>query len=169
MPTPPPDRSRRSLSHWQEMFLTYGPEARWNDAFADEEEVCAAWNYHRGRILSTYRNGRRPWAWWTIDHPELRYPDHDGEQAALFEAGLLGEEERAELVARWRSDFERAQKPGFMYCAGFTKPSDTAATWLEGEPAMKAHFAWSGIPKGLLTEWLQEPESASPVGPPPAA
>ena len=42
MPTPPPDRSRRSLSHWQQMFLLYGPADRWNDAFADQREVREA-------------------------------------------------------------------------------------------------------------------------------
>jgi hypothetical protein len=57
MPTPPPDRSRRSLDHWQRAFLIYGPDRRWADAFADEQEVCEAWNYHRARILTSYRHG----------------------------------------------------------------------------------------------------------------
>jgi hypothetical protein len=155
MPTPPPDRSRRSLDHWQRAFLIYGPDRRWADAFADEQEVCEAWNYHRARILTSYRHGRRPWAWWAFESGDLRYPGHDRERAILFEAGLLGEEEREQLVAHWRAHFVQAQQPGFMFCIGHAKPGDTFATWLEGSAARKAHYRWSGIPRSLLKEWLR--------------
>jgi hypothetical protein len=119
------------------MFLLYGPADRWNDAFADEREVYEAWNQHRAQILSYYRNGRRPWAWWALEAGELRFPGQTRERAVLYEAGLLGEEERAELVAHWRARFVQAQQPGFMFCVGFAKPSDTTATWLKGAPARR--------------------------------
>jgi hypothetical protein len=153
MPTPPPDRSRRSLSHGQEMFLLYGPADRWEDAFADEREVCEAWRQHRVRILTSYRHGRRPWAWWALEAGDLRYPGHDKERAVLYEVGLLTETEVTELTAKWREDFERAQQPGFTYCVGFAKPGDTVATWLEGAAARRAHYRWAGTPRSLLKEW----------------
>src|SRR4051812_30858183 len=99
MPTPPPDRSRRKLSHEQQMFLLYGPADRWNDAFADEGEVREAWNQHRARILGHYR-GARPWAFWAIDHPELRYRA-DRERSTLWRAGAFSSEEEEELEAEW--------------------------------------------------------------------
>jgi hypothetical protein len=154
MPTLPPDRSRRSLSHGQRMFLLYGPADRWDDAFADEREVYEAWNQHRAQILSYYR-GRRPWAWWALESA-IPFPGHDRERAVLYEAGLLGEEERAELVAHWRARFVQAQQPGFTYCVGFAKPGDTTATWLEGAPARRAHYRWAGIPRSLLHALLKE-------------
>jgi hypothetical protein len=156
MPTPPPDRSRRSLSHGQHMFLLYGPADRWDDAFADEGEVCAAWNQHRAQILSYYRNGRRPWGWWAFEAGDLRFPGHDRERSMLYEAGLLAEEERAELVAHWRARFVQAQQPGFMFCMGFARPGDKTATWLKGAPARRAHYRWAGIPRSLLQEWRSQ-------------
>ena len=156
MPTPPPDRSRRSLNHWQQMFLIYGPDRRWADAFADEQDVCEAWNYHRTRILTSYRHGRRPWAWWALESGELRYPGYDKERQVLFEAGLLGEEEREQLVAHWRAHFVQAQQPGFMFCVGLSAPNATGATWLKGVAAKKAHYRWSGIPKRLIREWTAQ-------------
>jgi hypothetical protein len=133
MPTPPPDRSRRSLSYGQRMFLLYGPADRWNDAFADDGEVCEAWKAHRAHILSHYQHGRRPMAWWRFEAP-IPYPGYDKECAALFETGLLGEEEREQLVAQWFVHFTRAQDPRFTYCVGFAKPSDRVATGLRARP-----------------------------------
>jgi hypothetical protein len=134
------------------MFLLSGPADRWDDAFAYEGEVYEAWNQHRAQILSYYRGGRRPWAWWAFESA-TPFPGHDRERGVLFEAGLLGEEERAELVAHWRARFVQAQQPGFMFCVGFAKPSDTTATWLKGAAARRAHYRWAGIPRSLLKEW----------------
>jgi hypothetical protein len=148
MPTPPPDRSRRSLSHGQRMFLLYGPADRWDDAFADEREVREAWNQHRAHILSTYRSGRRPWAWWALESA-ISFPGYDRERAVLFEAELLGEEERAELEAEWRQAFEKAQAPDFWLCLG-------PGRHLYGAPARRRHYRWADIPRSLLKEWTAE-------------
>jgi hypothetical protein len=137
------------------MVLQYGYDERWADAFRDEDEHRDAWIRNRDRLLAWYRHGRRPAAWWQFEAGDLRYPGHDRERSMLYEAGLLGEEERVELVAHWRARFVQAQQPGFMFCIGHAKSGDTFATWLEGEAAKKAHYAWSGIPKKLLKEWTR--------------
>jgi hypothetical protein len=139
----------------QEMVLRYGPDERWADAFRDEDEHRDAWIRNRNHFLALYRHGRRPQAWWQFESP-IPYPGYDREQATLYQAGLLGEEEAASLVNEWRQDFERAQEPGFMYCAGFAKPSDTVATWLSGEAARKAHLKWAGVPHTLIRKWTAE-------------
>jgi hypothetical protein len=149
MPTPPPDRSRRSLNHGQRMFLLYGPADQWADAFADEREVREAWEQHRARILGHYRRGRRPWGWWQFEAGELRYPGYDREQAVLFEAGLLAPEERAELVTDWRREFERAQAADFWICLG---PGRS----LKGAPARRQHYKWADVPRELLLRWTRE-------------
>jgi hypothetical protein len=97
MPTPPPDRSRRSLSHGQEMFLLYGPADRWGDAFADEWEVYESWNQHRARILGRYRGGRRPWAWWAFESGRSHPGNH--EASTLYAMGVFSDEEYTEVVA----------------------------------------------------------------------
>jgi hypothetical protein len=173
MPTPPPDRSRRSLSHGQEMFLLYGPADRWDDAFADEAEVCEAWNYHRARILSHYRSGRRPWAWWAY---EARVPHPGNHQAStLYEMGVLSDEERAELEHWWREQYLRAWGAHFFHCEG-------PGRIFEGPIARRKHYAWADIPRDLLKRWTRERRrrrriihalkavgAVEPAEPPPAA
>jgi hypothetical protein len=51
--------------------------------------------------------------------------------------GLLFDNERAELLTRWREEFDRAQEPGFAHCIGHAKPGDTFATWLSGKAAKR--------------------------------
>ena len=47
----------------------------------------------------------------------------------------------------------RAQEPGFAHCIGHAKPGDTFATWLSGEAAKRARYAWAGIPNQLVAQW----------------
>ena len=129
--------------------LRYGREARWADAFDSEEAERAAWERSRDRMLAHYRHGRRPAAWWRYDAPAgLRF-DHDCEQSTLYEAGLLGEEERAELETFWREEFERAQQDDFWACLGPGKI-------LHGEEARQSHYCWMDIPCKLLEQWTKE-------------
>ena len=60
--------------------------------------TATAWARNRDRLLAGYRHGRRPMAWWQFEAGDLRYPGYDREQSTLYRAGLLGEEERAELA-----------------------------------------------------------------------
>jgi hypothetical protein len=151
---------RGRLNHAQEMTLQYGPDPRW-DAFRSEEEFRDAWIRNRDRLLAWYRHGRRPMAWWRFESP-IPYPGYDRERSALFEAGLLGEEEREQLVVHWRAHFAQAQQHGFMFCVGRTTPNATGATWLKGVAAKKAHYRWSGIPRSLLREWLRSRPRSAP-------
>jgi hypothetical protein len=111
---------------------------------------------HRDHFLRYCRYGQRPQAWWDYEAP-IPYPrDHDYRQAALWEAGLLSDQERNDLEAQWREHFEKAQEPGFQYCIGHRKKGDTFASWLKGRAARRAHYKWAGIPHELLRQWTEE-------------
>ena len=142
-----PHRGR--LSHEQEMVLQYGAEERWAEAFATEDEYRDAWIRNRDRFLAWYCHGRRPAAWWQFEAGDLRYPGYDREQSTLYRAGLLGEEERAELLGFWREEFEKASAPDFWTAL---RPNCI----LEGEPARKAHIRWADIPRELVREWTAQ-------------
>src|SRR5262249_7737457 len=80
-----------------ENFLRYGPRDCFDNAFADESAVLAAWEQHRERILSSYQSGRRPWAWRAIDRPELPWRGYTHERSGLWRADVLSPEERIAL------------------------------------------------------------------------
>jgi hypothetical protein len=153
------------------MVLQYGAEERWAAAFHDEAEHRDAWERNRDRFLARYCHARRPAAWWRFESPTA-YPGHDREQAALYEAGLLAPEERAELEGWWREQFQRMYEPGFFHCDG---PGQV----LVGEAAKRAHLKWAGVPRSLVRKWTAQRrrrsktirglEAASPAEPPAAA
>ena len=137
--------SRRRLSASQEMALWLG-EAPHKPAFHDEEEAREAWFCHRDRLLAAWgKHGRRPMAWWRFES-RFSWPGRDREQSVLFEAGALTEEEAAELVACWRQQFERAQRPDFFFCEG-------PGLFFRGEAARRRHYAWADIPDRLVKKW----------------
>jgi hypothetical protein len=138
-----PHRGR--LSHMQEMVLRYGPDERWADAFCDEEEHRDAWIRNRDRLLASCR-GHRPAAWWRYEAGDLPYPGYEREQSTLYEVGVLGEEERDELVKWWHEQYLRAQAANFWHYLG---PGRS----LQGAPARRAHYRWADIPASLLAEW----------------
>jgi hypothetical protein len=152
----PVRRLRRGLSHDQEMSLWLGDHP-YRPAFGSEQQRRAAWVRHRDRLMAAWaKHGKRPAGWWDYESP-VPYPrDPDYDAATLFEAQLLADGERAELIAEWRYQFDRAQEPGFSFCIGHAKPSDTFASWLEGAAAKRAHYRWAGIPRSLLTQWTAE-------------
>ena len=137
--------SRRRLSAFQEMALWMG-EAPHKPAFHDEEEAREAWFCHRDRLLAALgKYGRRPMAWWHFE-ARVAWPGRDREQSVLFEAAVLTEEEAAELVAFWRQQFERAQRPDFFFCEG-------PGRFFSGAAARRRHYAWADIPDRLVKEW----------------
>ena len=137
--------SRRRLSASQEMALWMGEDPH-KPAFHDEEEAREAWFCHRDRLLAALgKHGRRPMAWWHFES-KFSWPGRDREQSVLFEAGALTEEEAAELVACWRQQFERAQRPDFFFCEG-------PGLFFSGEAARRRHYAWADIPDRLVKEW----------------
>jgi hypothetical protein len=107
-----------------------------------------AWVRNRDRLLPGYRHGRRPAAWWRFESP-IKYPGYDREQSTLYAAGLLTEEESAELVGWWSEQYTRAQDPNFFYCRG---PGDI----LKGAIARREHYKWADIPRALLRQWTLE-------------
>jgi hypothetical protein len=141
-----PQRGR--LNHEREMVLRYGPDPRW-PAFRSEDEYRDAWLRNREKMLATYRHGRRPIAWWRFEAGELRYPGGETERSTLYQAGFLGEEERAELMRWWREQFERAWSSDFFHCAG-------PGRFFQGARARHRHFAWADIPRELLLRWIRE-------------
>ena len=144
----PVRRLRRGLSHDQEMSLWLGDHP-YRPAFGSEQERRAAWVRHRDRLMAAWaKHGKRPVGWWDYESPVPR-PCYEREQCTLYEAELLSETERAELLAEWRREFERAHEPYFFHCDGPGAVYDGAA-------ARRRHYAWAGIPRSLLTQWTAE-------------
>jgi hypothetical protein len=143
-PRPPP------LTGQQEMELWLGASDA-GSSFASEKQRQAAWIQHRDRLMALWGcHGRRPMAWWQYEAPPAMYhPGPDYEKSSLFEADLLTETERVELVANWRREFDRAQQPNFSHCLGPGK-------FLDGDAAREAHYRWADIPDTLVEAWSAE-------------
>lgn len=103
----PSELDADKLSSDQRTFLLYGPDDRCGDAFDTEGQVEAAWEKHKERILADYAVGRRPWAWRVFDRPDLPWKGYDRERAINWRAAnVLTPEEKVQLEAQWRKDFE---------------------------------------------------------------
>jgi hypothetical protein len=149
-----PLHRRRGLSFDQLSSLHFGDDLSGCPAFASDDERRAAWLRHRDPLMTRLRWGIRPDGWWCYECPIAPQPTYEYRAAALFEAGLLTEQEREQLLGRWRREFDRAQEPDdFSHCIGLAKPGDTFASWLEGDAARQRHYEWAGIPKSLLRRW----------------
>jgi hypothetical protein len=147
LPLQRPPRGQLTASQEQELWL--GPSPHLGSLFADTEHARAAWSQHRVRLLELFGSrGRRPLAWWAFEAP-IERPGYDRERSTLYEAGLLGEAERAELEAHWREQFDRAHGSGFFVCMG-------PGRFLHGEAARCAHFEWADIPHVLVETWSAE-------------
>ena len=153
--TPLRRRVRGELSSDQEMALWLGCGRNGSFPFEDEAEAEELWTRHKARLMEAHAcNGHRPMAWWAYDAPEGIEFDYDTERSTLFETGLLTKQEREQLIAEWRNEFERAQAPDFFYCAGPGK-------CLRGAPARAAHWQWADIPASLVREWTAESKAAA--------
>jgi hypothetical protein len=148
---------RGALTDEQTMELWLGPSHR-GSAFDSREELYQAWLKHRDKVMATWaKHGKRPAGWWEFEAPFPRPFEH--EASALYEHGLLGEQERAELLSRWRREFVRANEPNFFFCDG-------PGRILKGEPARVAHYRWADIPSALIEEWTEAtpaPAAEEPV------
>jgi hypothetical protein len=154
-PVDPSDITRE-----QEMELWLGASHH-GSAFSSEDERRAAWIRHRERLMVMWgTNGRRPLAWWCFEAPDDLDYDYASEKSALYDAGLLSESEKAELVARWRHEFDRARDPDFFVCLG-------PGQFLDGDAAREAHHRWADIPRELIEAWSalqkEEPEAETAV------
>jgi hypothetical protein len=145
---------RGALTDEQEMELWLGPSHR-GSAFDSREELHQAWLKHRDRLMTLWaKNGKRPAGWWEFEAPFPR--PFEREASALYEANLLGEQERAELVREWRREFARANEPNFFF-------TDSPGCVVRGAAARRAHYRWADIPSALIEEWTEERRHRPPV------
>jgi hypothetical protein len=145
---------RGELTHWQEMELWLGPGPH-GSAFESRAELRDAWARNRDRLMTMFaKHGRRPAGWWEFEAPFSRPFEH--EASALYEADLLGEQERAELERAWRREFERSWRPGFFHCEG-------PGLIFRGAAARRAHYDWADIPAALVEAWTEERRHRPPV------
>lgn len=123
---PPIRHPRRGrLTHGQQMFLLYGFDEKWADAFRDVAHYEETWELHREHILAGYRHGRRPNAWWKVELGH-KYPGYDNERVFLYEHDLLDAAEREELICSWREAFARGWRSDV--------PSELWAEWETQRP-----------------------------------
>jgi hypothetical protein len=90
-------------------------------------------------------------------HPHHRYPGFEHERSVLYESSdVLGADERAELEAWWRREFDRSWDEHFFYCAGPDKI-------YSGDDARWAHWLFVDLPPPLLDKWMAERERCAGV------
>jgi hypothetical protein len=141
---------RERLSAAAEMELWLGPSPYLPPAFDSDEQRRELWFRHREQLMEQFGSrGRRPRAWWRYEAGDLRHPGRDRERSTLYEANILAEAERAELLAYWREQFDRASAPDFFHCEG-------PGRFLHGAAARRAHCRWADIPHALVAAWSAE-------------
>jgi hypothetical protein len=128
-----PHRTRLTAAQEMAFWLGEGPQDD-PQPFASPAARLAAWQRHRHRLIGTLPGspGRRPLAWWQYDAP-IAWPGYELERSALHDAGLLGDDERAAVVAEWRREFDVAQR----------LPAGDR----------RARYAWADIPEELVRRW----------------
>jgi hypothetical protein len=105
--------SRGQLDGIAEMDLWLGPSPYLAPVFDSDEQRRELWFRHRDQMMEQHGSrGRRPVAWWRYEACELRWPGYDRERSTLYEAGLLGEAERAELLSIGASSSTAPTVPG---------------------------------------------------------
>jgi hypothetical protein len=114
----------------------------------DQSGALAQTSQH---LMAECDPGRRPPEWWDYEKKMPRPDEREAE--ALFGMGELRDAELAKLMPIWREQYEHAQKPGFAYCIGHAKPTDTFVTWIEGVEAREAYYDCAEIPRSLIKKW----------------
>jgi hypothetical protein len=91
------------------MELWLGPNPS-GSCFNSREELVEAWRANRGEVMAQWgSNGRRPAGFYEFEWEGAR-PPYAIERSTLYERGLLGIDETAQLEAEWRHGFDQAQK-----------------------------------------------------------
>jgi hypothetical protein len=150
---------RAKLTHAQEIELWLGPRSD-GSSFVSDEHRRVMWFRHRGRFMQLWaKGGRRPMGWWLYESPfrSRRHPGTDHERSILYEfSDVLSADERAELEAEWRREFDRSWDEHFFYCAGPDKI-------YSGDDARWQHWLWADLPPPLLDRWMAERQRRSRV------
>jgi hypothetical protein len=146
-----------TMSLTQEMELWLGPGDS-GSSFESDEHRRTTWFRFRDKLMRQWgQGGRRPCGWWWYESP-FRSRRHPGvhEQSILYEfSDALSEDERAELEAFWREEFERSWAPGFScYHEGRI---------LTGDDARWAHWLFIDLPPPLLDRLMAERQRRSRV------
>jgi hypothetical protein len=92
-------------------------------------------------------------AWWEFDAGDLRFPGLDCESSTPYAANLLTADETTELMQFWRTEYGRANAPGFFYCEGPGKI-------FRGAEARRRHYEWSDIPHSLIAAWSAQADAS---------
>jgi hypothetical protein len=148
------------MTHTQQLELWLGP-GNGGSSFESDDHRHEVWFRYRDKLMALWgKNGKRPMGWWLYEAAEWGLPPrHPGthEQSILYEfSDALGAEERAELEAYWRREFERSWRPNFFYCAGPDKI-------YSGDDARWQHWLFVDLPPELLDKWMAERQRRSRV------
>jgi hypothetical protein len=103
-----------------------------------------AWQRARERLMAMSNPGRRPAAFYELEHPGVRR-SYDSERSDLWRKGLLTAEETVTLEREWKTEFKKAQAPDFSINAG--------DGLLHGDAAVQAHLRWADVPIELIKRW----------------
>jgi hypothetical protein len=146
--------SRAKLTGDQELELWLGVGHR-GTAFESDEHRRALWFYHRARLMQWFaKNGKRPMGWWLYESP-FRSRRHPGAHHLYEFSDALSADERVELEAFWRKEFDKTWREGFScYHEGriFT-----------GDIAREYHWLWADIPPPYLDKLMAERERRGQV------
>jgi hypothetical protein len=136
------------------MELWLGPSHH-GTSFESDEHRRTTWFRYRDRLMQRWgKPGRRPMGWWLYESPfrSHRHPGPEHERSILYEfTDALSADERAELEAWWRREFDRSWDEHFFYCAGPDKI-------FTGDIAREYHWLWADIPPELVDRWMAERE-----------
>jgi hypothetical protein len=126
------------LTHDELQKLWLGPTHR-GSLFRNREELRDAWARGRDLAMALWaKGGHRPMAWWQFEKPPGLKFDFAREKSILYEAGLLADDERAELEQYWRRQYELELGRG-------------------RDPAARDKFYRDvDIPDSLLRQWAAE-------------
>ena len=139
--------NRGPLTLTERQILMIGKGHMGNEMpFANEAAMQDAWERNRDALLAECPPGRRPWAYYRFDAPDLVF-DYDTERSALYAAAILSETERDRLIASWRATYEEGLDPEFTFMASGV---------LEGDAARRALHAWDDIAPEVLEAWEEQ-------------
>lgn len=150
---------RAALTHTQamELWLDAGSSGSSFESDAHKREV---WFRHREKLMAWWgKGGRRPMGWWCFEAREmgLRFPGQAHERSALYEfTDVLSADERAQLEAEWRKEFDRSWDEHFFFCAGPDKI-------FTGDDARWQHWLFVDLPPPLLDKFMAERERRGQV------